>query len=211
MSANRIWPLALIVAYLSVTATQSTAAVIQYSGNGHYYEFVSAPQITWIDARDAAEIRTFDPGSGSINGYLATLTDAGEDAFVQTNYSSNFGAWLGGSDSATEGDWRWVTGPEGAANAGLGSVFGFTNWKPNEPNDSFGGEDYLAINWPPAAGAGVFGWNDAPNDGAFSATGGSVFSTGYVVEYSIAAAVPEPSSFAMFASVGALAFFRRRH
>jgi len=203
MTSNRIWQLALIVASLGGAAsTESIASIIQYSGNGNYYEFVSAPQITWSDARDAAALRVFDPGSGTINGYLATLTDTGEDAFVQVNYSSNFGAWLGGSDSATEGDWRWVTGPEGAANAGLGTVFGFTNWKTGEPNDSFsfGGEDYLAINWPPAADVGEFGWNDAPNDGGLSVTG-NVFSSGYVVEYSTAA-VPEPTTLIVWSLLG---------
>jgi hypothetical protein len=51
--------------------------------------------------------------------------------------------WLGLSDLAQEGDWRWVDGSAGA----------FTRWSDGEPND-FGGEDCAELQ----TGSGR--WND---------------------------------------------------
>ena len=45
-------------------------------------------------------------------------------------------AWIGISDSASEGDWVFLDG---------GSVT-YTNWKTNEPNNSGGNEDCVDIN-----------------------------------------------------------------
>ncbi|MCP2821117.1 Ig-like domain-containing protein, partial [Salmonella enterica subsp. enterica serovar Typhimurium] len=60
-----------------VTFTYTTKAndgTQAFSGNGHYYEFVSAPGISWTDARAAASARTFN----GLRGYLVTITSAAE-------------------------------------------------------------------------------------------------------------------------------------
>ena len=118
--------------------------------------------------------------------YLATLTlQAEQNATAQLIADIGINAWLGGNDSASEGDWRWTEGPEGLANGGLGTPFWsgrssgssvgglFENWGSGEPNDS-GNEDYLQIS---ALGAGV--WNDLPDRNSLS---GSYQPRGYVLE-----------------------------
>jgi len=81
--------------------------------------------------------------------------------------------WIGASDTDTEGQWRWVTGPEAGTQfwqgTGSGSAVGgeYNNWASGEPNDA-SGEDYAHFlsdgNW---------------NDYAFD----NFAIDGYVVEY----------------------------
>lgn len=151
----------------------------------HYYEFVTAPNITWTAANAAANARTLF----GLQGYLATLTTQVEADF---SGSQAIGVgWIGGSDATTEGDWRWVTGPEGLANAGTGTPFWsggiggtttapnfFAFWNTNEPNNS-GNEDYahitdVSVTTMPGS------WNDLPNT---TSTSGAYQAQGYVVEY----------------------------
>ncbi|WP_055393600.1 proprotein convertase P-domain-containing protein [Flagellimonas eckloniae] len=152
---------------------------------GHYYEFISSPNITWTAARDAAALRTYF----GLQGYLATLTSQAEADF---SGSQALGVgWIGGSDAATEGDWRWVTGPEGLANAGTGTPFWsgtaggtttapdfFAFWNSGEPNQS-GNEDYAHIT-DVSVTSSPGSWNDLPNT---TATSGAYQAQGYVVEY----------------------------
>jgi hypothetical protein len=85
-----------------------------------------------------------------------TITDVAENTFVG-DLVGPFGpypngvAWIGGSDAAVEGQWRWVDGPEAGdlfwngAGAG-GNIGAFANcWHPSEPNSAFTGEDALTI------------------------------------------------------------------
>jgi len=138
------------------TITFSLNAAVPYSGNNHFYEFISSTNPTWTDARDAAATRNYF----GLQGYLVTVTSAEESAFVSAKLAGQ--GWLGASDAAVEGTWRWVTGPE------TNNLLTYTNWNTNEPNNSGGTEHY-----------GQFltdgKWNDLPN----SATG----IVGYVVEY----------------------------
>lgn len=147
------------------------------SGNTYAYDGTA---LTWNAAEAAAS-----GGDGDAAGdtYLATVTSALENSIVTSTAAQNQ-AWLGGSDAAVEGDWRWVTGPEGLENggdgrpfwSGLGSGSGgsavngaYSNWNgAGEPNDA-GGEDALQL------GAGTQGqWNDLPNN---SSTLGSIIET----------------------------------
>ncbi|MEZ4970098.1 MAG: C-type lectin domain-containing protein [Flavobacteriaceae bacterium] len=142
---------------------------------GHYYEYVDHLGITWTDANTAASSRTFF----GLQGYLATLTSQ-EEADFSGSQALGVG-WIGGSDAATEGVWRWVTGPE----AGLifwngtagGSSPNFAFWNSGEPNQS-GDEDYAHITHPNVNPNGS--WNDLSNTGAAS---GNYQPQGYVVEY----------------------------
>src|SRR5690606_16060203 len=111
-------------------------------------EYVPAVGITWTAARDAAATRKFY----GLQGYLATLTIADEAALL--GKQSSGAGWIGASDAAVEGQWRWVTGPEantqfwnGAAGGSTTPPFNYANWNNGEPNDSEG-EDYAHINAP---------------------------------------------------------------
>lgn len=143
--------------------------------SGHYYQFFSDLGITWTSARDKAALSTYY----GLQGYLATLTSLEESNFAGSQISG--AGWIGGSDAAVEGEWRWVTGPEsgtvfwnGLAN---GSTPNYAFWNTGEPNQS-GNEDYAHIT---ENGTGVDGsWNDLSNTGANS---GAYQPKGYVVEY----------------------------
>lgn len=87
---------------------------------------------------------------------MARVDDQGQANAIETE-AGNLGEsiWLGGTDLAVEGTWRWtdnddmfwVGTADGSAPAGV-----FTNFGNDEPNDS-GGEDCLLTE--------VGGWNDA--------------------------------------------------
>mgnify|MGYP001076457611 CR=1 FL=1 len=147
----------------------------------HYYEFVSAPGISWTDAEAAAAARNYF----GLQGYLVTLTTQ-EEADFSGEQASGFG-WIGAADVASEGQWVWMTGPEagtpfwsGRANGNTLPPTNFANWNGGEPNQA-GNEDYAHIADPSVirGGAPIGAWNDLPNNGG----GGAYASQGYVVEY----------------------------
>ena len=133
--------------------------------NGHYYEYVPSLGITWTSAKAAAALKTFY----GLQGYLATLT-AADEAQLAGKQAPGTG-WIGATDEAVEGVWKWVTGPE------AGTIMSYANWNTGEPNNA-GNEDYAHITAP---GVGFPGsWNDLSNTGASS---GSYQPKGYIVEY----------------------------
>ena len=160
----------------SFTYTAMSAG-LYFSDNGHYYEYISHPGITWESARDAAAAKTYY----GLKGYLVTVTSAAEQNFVSSKLQGQ--GWMGASDNSNENHWYWVTGPEsgtefyyGRYSSGQGSCpysvspsyYGYTNWASNEPNDWDCNEDYGHF-WDNGT------WNDyASNNGAIQ---------GYVVEY----------------------------
>jgi hypothetical protein len=174
-----------------------------------YYEFVEDQSIHWTDAKAAAEAKTYF----GMQGYLATITSAEEQSFIDAKVTGN--GWIGAVDNSAEdgtvekdkeGEWRWVTGPEGLANGGTGTHFfqgdatgaktggtpvkgAYEHWQgtPNylEPNDypsnnGSGGEESYAHVLSPAFGDDKGYWNDLPNDGGASI---EYQSKGYLVEY----------------------------
>jgi hypothetical protein len=90
--------------------------------NGHYYQLVTttftyADQtgtgVTFHDAQLDAAARCH----GGQRGYLATIGSEEEQAFLQGLIPSGYfwhdwSAWIGASDAADEGTWRWIGGPE---------------------------------------------------------------------------------------------------
>ncbi len=165
--------------------TFSLGNMVSYT-NGHYYEFVTST-MTWANAKTAAAGRSYN----GLTGYLATITSAGENAFIKQTLSAD--GWIGASDdyvhitaagvstysnqAASEGHWYWVTGPEMGTNfsngngSSLTAVSGqYSNWNPGEPNNSGTGEHYGEI-YSSSGNSGA--WNDLS----------STNSLGYVVEY----------------------------
>ncbi|MEX2505303.1 MAG: Ig-like domain-containing protein, partial [Pseudohongiellaceae bacterium] len=138
--------------------------------NGHYYKFV-AGNYDWFQAQTAAD---------AAGGYLATVTTEQENTFVAG--ISNGTTWLGARDSAAEGEWQWVTGPEAGTAFWSGDTTGSTvsggyqNWVTaqqtstvySEPNNVNNNENYAEI-----LGSSDT-WNDQPNAGFPGA--------GYIVE-----------------------------
>jgi len=144
---------------------------------GHYYEYVPDIGVTWTQARTNAAGRSYF----GLEGYLATITSA-DEAQLSGEQAAGAG-WIGGSDSQTEGTWKWMTGPEAGETFWIGGINGstptgaFEFWNNGEPNNS-GDEDYAHIT---AIGIGVNGsWNDLSNTGALS---GPYQPKGYIVEY----------------------------
>jgi flagellin-like hook-associated protein FlgL len=130
--------------------------------------------VTWQQAKVLAQSRSLF----SLNGYLATVTDASEQSFINGQLAGKQG-WIGASDQDVslgglgEGNWAWLTGPEagtlfyqGSFNTGSALASKFANWSWGEPNNS-GNEEYAYI-------LGNGQWNDYP---------GSFTVDSYVVEY----------------------------
>ncbi|SFE27015.1 Ig-like domain-containing protein [Flavobacterium xueshanense] len=145
--------------------------------NGHYYQYISNIGINWNAAKAAAETSEYF----GLQGYLATIT-ASDEAQLAGKQAPGAG-WIGGSDTETEGVWKWVTGPavdrvtfwNGAIN---GSSPTFSFWNIGEPNNSNGVEHYAHITAP---GAGTPGsWNDLQLNGDAN---GNYQPKGYIVEY----------------------------
>lgn len=143
--------------------------------NGHYYLYIPNLGIKWSDAKIAAENSTYY----GLQGYLATITSA-EEAQIAGEQTTGAG-WIGGSDEAAEGTWKWMTGPEQGIVFWTGNFTGFTTnfafWNTGEPNN-MNNENYAHITAP---GVGIRGaWNDLSNTGD---TSGNYQPKGYIVEY----------------------------
>ena len=178
------------------------AAPIQWLGNGHWYEVVTAAGfpdtgLTWDQARLAAE---------AAGGYLATITSAAENNFVYITVGANDpqywildgagnsqGPYLGGYQPGPppqpEADpsvgWAWVTG----------EPWNYTCWAVGEANNYNSNEHYLQYFYDPTYPQEP-AWNDIPMyDGVLA----------YVVEYD----VPEPVTLSLLA-LGGLTLLRRR-
>ena len=187
--------LALAAATLPAAPIQWTAAM---GGNDNWYEYVPAISIfapvDFATARADALSRTHM----GLSGYLATITSASEQTFVQSSFPFLLGfgatgaAHLGASDEAEEGTFRWLDGPE------AGKALSYTNWAVSHPT---GTGDTLAL----YINAVVFG---APPFYAWVDTNPSAF--GYVIEYGDGvidtvdpgdpSGVPEPSAFLLSAA-----------
>jgi hypothetical protein len=186
----------------AITNAQPIQWTIASGGNGHWYEIVGVNGPTWSEARGLAAARVYN----GFAGYLASVTSAGEQAFIQNllatallapNPSPCCGThvFLGGYQdlsspnySEPSGGWRWTTD----------EAFIYTNWNQtpvlepnNEPTEDFllmstgqGGSQPPGL---PAAGA----WNDGGDN--------NFHNVGYVVEYSTTT-VPEPSTYAFMAT-----------
>jgi gliding motility-associated-like protein len=144
---------------------------------GHYYEYKKDIGITWSAAKIAAENLNYY----GLKGYLATITSLEESQLA--GEQAQGAGWIGGSDAAKEGEWKWVTGPEAGTIFWNGLQNGssppgqFSNWAPNEPNN-LNNEDYAHIKAPNTGSDGA--WNDLSNTGASS---GDYQPKGYIVEY----------------------------
>ena len=93
-------------------------------GHGRY-QFIEG-NFSWSEAKADAEAR---------GGHLGTITSAQEHEFLQANFSGyadgSLRPWLGGTDAAQEGVWKWVTGEQ----------WNYTRWI-GPPDNSYGGTQH---------------------------------------------------------------------
>ena len=99
--------------------------------DGHAYQYVAAPNLTWDKARAAAERHSWQ----GHKGYLATIDSAAEFQFVLQNVfpDDTDVTYLGGRQTA-RGEWRGVTGPDGKADGGKGALF----WRGYDKGEAVG-------------------------------------------------------------------------
>lgn len=186
-------------------AAPIAAAPISFGTNA--YEFI-AGAFSFDDANAAAQAQTFNGASG----HLVTIASDAENAFVLSLISSiEHSVWIGATDRAVEGAWRWVTGEQfwqGGAAGTAGPDILYANWASGQPDDFGAGQDVATIFGGAVPGlAGL--WDDG---GSGPGTGGGIFQRdGYIVEFEGAAVpVPEPATLLLFgAGLGAAAFRSR--
>ncbi len=149
--------------------TFSIGEGLYFERNGHYYEFVEAANIFWTDALPAAEARSYY----GLQGYLATVTSAEENGFIDVKLQGN--GWFGATDdpaytpepdNGPDKEWYWASGPEkdthfftqnsDGNDCGQGPAA-------TQPTDASGNPYYT--NWDTAAGT-------EPNDGSLSQPAG---------------------------------------
>lgn len=184
--------------------TVSLSDVDYLPATGHFYRFISKSGISWTAAE--AEAKSDVMMYYGLRGYLATITSQAENDFIKLKTKGV--GWIGASDAAVEGDWRWVTGPEGLNGGTLfwkgtgyqaktnptvygpvnNAYFNWNRWDTPysssvasstwEPNQS-GDEDYAHITVFPTNANDSYKWNDLPNAGGT----GDYLPAGYLIEY----------------------------
>ncbi|MCC6285977.1 MAG: hypothetical protein IT439_11880 [Phycisphaerales bacterium] len=150
----------------------------QDGGNGHFYEVIRDRVAGWNDSRQLAI---------SAGGYLATITSAGEQRFVESLLVSagalSGGYWIGLRETIIEGEYMWITG----------EPLVFTNWEPGEPNNFLGLENHGHILWTASPSEPTFHrrghWNDASDDIIYNPAFPDLLRGGYVIE-----SVPSPGA-----------------
>ena len=159
---------------MSEAKLKQAGAALTWIYNGHSYGLFKTAK-TWNDASSFAK---------SIGGYLTKVDDNNENKSIYAKVSTSFSTsdqsksmapdggqaayvWLGASDSASEGSWKWAKDNATLATTrsewGAGTAFGSYI---KEPDNSYN-QDFLALGmtkWPNFEGYGKIGspgqWND---------------------------------------------------
>lgn len=166
--------------------TFSLGSAVGYTANGHFYEYISGT-FSWTAAKANASTHNLY----GLVGYLATSTSSDENDFILQKVGAD--GWIGASDevseintatgtttyanqTAAEGNYYWVTGPEAGTHFSAGNVNpapvsgSYINWNSAEPNNWGNMENYLQIY---ITGSFPGKWNDLANNS----------SLGYIIEY----------------------------
>ncbi|MBU0801144.1 MAG: hemolysin, partial [Alphaproteobacteria bacterium] len=118
-----------------------------------FYQFVNSV-VSW-QAGQSAATATLIYG---VAGHMAHSNSATENAYLDSISGAN-AIWLGGTDGAVNGEWRWIGGPDDGTQFWQGLAAGspvggaYENWNGGEPNDYNGYESRLQMN-------NGGGWND---------------------------------------------------
>jgi len=184
-----------ITCYANLRRVTFVAGTVYYNPlTEHYYEYVSG-STSWTNAYNVSSAKSYFGRAG----YLATILSEAENNFIWKLMSSD--AWFGASDdvnyintakgstfyanqSAAEGKWHWVTGPEKGQNFSNSNnspvtVSGmYAKWAGGEPNGTteYYGQFYSSNNgqWNDLANSTLGGYiceyGDMPNDLTSSVT-----------------------------------------
>lgn len=113
----------------------SNPGIVYNSTTGNFYRLVTG-STTYAAATTAAAGMLIN----GVGGHIATITSAVENAFLTSMITTS--TWIGATDLAVEGEWRWDTGPEAGQLFWLGAAAGsaqnglYSNWNGGEPNNS---------------------------------------------------------------------------
>lgn len=136
----------------------NTDPALRYNATtGNFYKLV--PSTATFAAAEANANATLLNGIG---GYVTNINSSVENTFVRSLITTSI--WLGGTDSAVEGEWRLTGGAGTGSMFWLGTASGSTqnglyaNWNGGEPNNS-GNEDSIEMQT-----SGL--WNDTASGGA---------------------------------------------
>lgn len=177
-----------------ICATASALAAPPVPGpDGHLYRFVAGPYL-WPEAvMISADYGWVDEETGAdYLGQLATIGSEAENSFVAA-LTGGAAAWLGAA--ASDGVWTWRSGAED------GMPLGYSHWSVSAAASPLADPELaLVIN------AADFGfWTAAVPSGPDAPL------HGFVVEYVLMQAVPEPAPAALLlAGLADLALRRRR-
>jgi VCBS repeat-containing protein len=138
---------------LTGSTTNAGSSAVYDATFDKYYAIVSTA-MTWEAAMDNAQASFL----GGVSGTLININSAAEAALPQSWLGSS---WIGATDRAQEGVWRWYNGDLAGLQLWAGNDQGipaagiYTKWASGEPNNA-GGEDYAAhfgwwngwLDWP---------------------------------------------------------------
>ncbi|XP_047499875.1 C-type lectin domain family 17, member A-like [Penaeus chinensis] len=120
-----------LLALIAVAAAQTECPdPFEAVGVGCYY--ISEASLTRAEAE--AECASLAPDGSTSD--LAVLSDCHQHGILWNHLSLKWDYWLGGSDEAAEGDWRWASGDE--------ILRGAPFWFPGQPNGG-SDENYLSL------------------------------------------------------------------
>lgn len=189
---------------VTVTAFKETAGVTYNPTNQHFYQYVSAANTPWRDVNTTKGANTLagETSQLGLTGYLATVTDADENAFIANKIQGAAGypaknVWIGANDIGSEGKWVWSGGPEKDVQFWEGNQTGspvegrYSSWGTGEPNNYNNGGAYdtgenCAVINKLNIGANISTlvpglWNDLPCN--IGAVGTPNTIEGYIVEF----------------------------
>ena len=174
----------LAAAFCLLTSVAAIAGPIElsssvWSGNGHTYHLLANSGnagITWTDAESYAV--------NTLGGHLATVDSLQVSNWLWNTFGkdANIDLWIGLTDQVDEGQFKWIASGQAPL---------FTNWYPNEPNNS-GNEDYVFIlhsSFSGGNGPGAGLWNDGQ-----SSWTGFMGGLNYAIAETASSLVPEPTT-----------------
>ena len=127
----------LFMASTLVHASKIPKDSIEFEGK-HYKVFEA--KLSWLESAKKCK---------EMGGILASVKSNEANDFI-IKITGGKCVWLGASDEAKEGEWRWQDGTK----------VSFTHWAGHEPDNRHGGtEHYLVINWPSYTKGE---WGDSP-------------------------------------------------
>ncbi len=124
-----------------VEPVPQTPAIDPIEFEGHWYQCFGEP-VTWPQAQAACQ---------EMGGHLIIINSEEENTFASFFVTGTRALWIGLTDEAQEGTWRWVDGTPAE----------FTAWAPGEPNDWQGREDHAEIALYEDDGVIYARWNDS--------------------------------------------------